>query len=47
MESNIVGEYGWRSAEVVHSCDYLSPEIIRILRDLNGERFRLPPFEIL
>ena len=38
MEGNLVGNYGWHSVEGPHSCDYLSPEIIRILRDLNVQR---------
>jgi 2-polyprenyl-3-methyl-5-hydroxy-6-metoxy-1,4-benzoquinol methylase len=38
MTENIVQEYGWSTAQGPHSCGYISPRILEILKNLKIER---------
>jgi 2-polyprenyl-3-methyl-5-hydroxy-6-metoxy-1,4-benzoquinol methylase len=38
MTNNTVDDYGWSSTEGPLSCDYISPKILSILRDLDVQR---------
>lgn len=38
MGENIVGNYGWQSSKGPDSCNYITPEILSILKNLNVQR---------
>lgn len=38
MKTNNVEQYGWASSEGPHSCDYISPEVLTILKKLSAVR---------
>ena len=38
MNDNVVEDYGWESPEGPHSCNYISPAILRALKNLGGIR---------
>ncbi|BAW95469.1 methyltransferase type 11 [[Synechococcus] sp. NIES-970] len=38
MTENVVQEYGWSTAQGPHSCDYIAPEVLKILENLKGKR---------
>jgi 2-polyprenyl-3-methyl-5-hydroxy-6-metoxy-1,4-benzoquinol methylase len=38
MPENVVQEYGWSSTQGPHTCDFLAPEILRILKNLTVRR---------
>ena len=38
MTENVVRDYGWSSAEGPHSCGYIAPRILEILRELQPRR---------
>ena len=38
MKTNNVEQYGWSSSEGPHSCDYISPEVLTILKELSAVR---------
>jgi 2-polyprenyl-3-methyl-5-hydroxy-6-metoxy-1,4-benzoquinol methylase len=35
---NVVADYGWASGEPPHSCNYIAPAVLRIVRDLRATR---------
>ena len=38
MKENLVDDYGWTTDDSPHSCDYITPEILNILKDLEVSR---------
>ena len=38
MAENVVQDYGWSSTEGPHTCDFLAPEILQILKNLPVRR---------
>ena len=38
MKDNVVDDYGWQYPEGPHSCGYIIPEVLQILKDLQSKR---------
>ena len=38
MAENLIDNYGWQHSEGPHSCEYIIPEIIQVLADLQSRR---------